>query len=326
VNKTATTEIDQSLIIPVFKNELNIPSLLVALDELSQQVGDGFEVVFVVDGSPDRSYALLEDALPEQPYASQLVALSRNFGSFAAVRCGLTYARGQYFAVMAADLQEPPNLVYEFFECLKKDAADVVFGQRMGRSDGGGSIFSNFYWGIYRRFVMPGIPAGGVDIFGCNELVRESLLQMRELNTSLIGQLFWVGYRRCFIPYHRRARKEGKSAWKLSRKLRYLLDSFFSFSDLPIILLFTVGAVGLALSIVLGISVLLAWLLGGITTPGYTPIVLILLSLGSIIIMGQGILGGYLWRTLQNTTNRPIVLVAKRNLYGVPVLEQSVSE
>jgi polyisoprenyl-phosphate glycosyltransferase len=326
VSKSAGTEINQSLIVPIFKNEANIPSLLAALEELSRDVGDGFEVVMVVDGSPDRSYALLAEALPQQRYPAQLLALSRNFGSFAAIRCGLSYARGQYFAVMAADLQEPPSLVHDFFDCLKKDAADVVFGQRMGRTDGKGAVLSNIYWGFYRRFVMPGIPSGGVDIFGCNELVRESLLQMRELNTSLIGQLFWIGYRRCFIPYHRRARQEGKSAWKLSRKLRYLLDSFFSFSDLPIILLLSLGLLGLLTSIILGAFVLLAWLFGGITTPGYTPIVLILLGLGSIIIMGQGILGGYLWRTLQNTTNRPIVLVAKRNLYGAQILEQSIPD
>lgn len=310
-----TACIQYSLIIPVYKNELNIQSLLAALSQFSQDFGEGLEVVFVVDGSPDRSEELLAAQLPAQSYPSQLISLSRNFGSFSAIRQGLLMARGTYFAVMAADLQEPIALIHEFFNCLKQDVADVVLGQRLSREDGMSAGFSHLYWGFYRRFVMPGIPSGGVDVFGCNNIVRDALMQMRELNTSLLGQLFWVGYRRCFIPYHRQPRQAGKSAWKLSRKIRYLLDSLFSFSDFPIIVLMGVGITGVVLSIVLGFTILILRIVGGIVTPGYTPIVLILLALGSIIIVGQGILGGYIWRTLQNTMDRPLVLVARQQAY-----------
>lgn len=315
MSKYEPAPIESSLIIPVYKNEANIVSLLAALANLRQAVGKDFEVVFVVDGSPDRSYEMLEAALPQQIYRSQLIALSRNFGAFAAIRSGLMMAQGRYFAVMAADLQEPPHLIIDFFDCLRKDAADVVFGQRLSRSDGLSGHFSQMYWGFYRRFVIPGIPSGGVDIFACNAMVRDALMEMRELNTSLIGQLFWVGYRRCFIPYERQARREGKSAWKLSRKLRYLLDSFFSFSDIPIIILMVVGILGIVISIILWFTILLLRLFGDIVVPGYTPIVLILLGLGSVIITGQGILGGYLWRTLQNTMERPMALISKHQQY-----------
>ena len=307
--------IKHSLIIPVYKNEANLPDLLVAIDEFGRYYGSSFEAVLVVDGSPDHSYQVLQTLLPQQVYAAQLICLSRNFGAFSAIRCGLQYARGEFFAVMAADLQEPPHLIYDFFKCLEQDTADVVFGKRTGRSDGLSGIFSRIYWGFYRRFVISGIPSGGVDIFGCNNLVRESILDLKELNTSLVGQLFWVGYRRYFVPYERQVRKHGKSAWKVRTKLRYLFDSLYSFSDLPIIVLLFLGTTGLAISFLLGVSVLILRLLDKIVVPGYTPIVLIVLGLGSIGIIGQGILGGYLWRTLQNTTNRPTALVAKRTLY-----------
>ena len=102
-----------TLVIPVYRNEGSIPDLVRAVAGIASQVPDGFECVFVVDGSPDRSYERLRDLLPEAPFSSQLVLLSRNFGSFAAIRVGLETGGGDRFAVMAADLQEPPELVVE---------------------------------------------------------------------------------------------------------------------------------------------------------------------------------------------------------------------
>ena len=106
--------VEHSLIIPVFRNEENVSTLLAALEELAQKV-QALEVVFVVDGSPDRSAEALAKGLTRAGYAWQLIELSRNFGSFAAIRQGLALASGRYFAVMAADLQEPPCLIQRFF-------------------------------------------------------------------------------------------------------------------------------------------------------------------------------------------------------------------
>src|SRR6516162_6863982 len=115
--------IEHSLVIPVYRNEENIPSLLEALDGLARDV-NAFEVVFVIDGSPDRSAEVIARGLTRTRYAWQLAELSRNFGSFAAIRQGLALARGRHFAVMAADLQEPPELVEQFFDQLDTGAVD----------------------------------------------------------------------------------------------------------------------------------------------------------------------------------------------------------
>jgi len=105
-----------SLVIPVYKNEESIPSLLEAIEKLNRDLDGQLEAVFVVDGSPDQSYALLKTHLPACQFQSKLLLLSRNFGSYAAIRAGLQAATGSYFAVMAADLQEPPVLVLEFLK------------------------------------------------------------------------------------------------------------------------------------------------------------------------------------------------------------------
>jgi len=196
-----------SLVIPVYRNEEMIADLLDALVALNRELDDALEVVLVVDGSPDRSLALLIAALPHTGLQSKLLEMSRNFGAFAAIRAGLQEAAGPYFAVMAADLQEPPDLAVEFFRRLERDDCDVVCGVRAGRDDPLTTrLASGLFWSAYRRLVQPEMPRGGVDVFGCNRTARDALVGLTEAHSSLIGQLVWIGMRREEVPYRRRAR------------------------------------------------------------------------------------------------------------------------
>jgi glycosyltransferase involved in cell wall biosynthesis len=304
------------LVVPVYRNEENIPDLLRALSALAAEV-PGFEVVLVVDASPDNAEALLRAALPNLGYPAQLLSLSRNFGAFAAIREGLAQARGRFFAVMAADLQEPPELVEHFFGVLRADGADLCLGVRRSRADPGMSRFlSQAYWRLYRRFVIREVPAGGVDVFGCNEAVRTALLSLNERSGSLIGQLFWVGFRRREVPYDRRARAKGTSAWHFSKRVRYFVDSVFAFSDLPIHLLVAMGGAGAALSAVVAAVVLAAWLLREIPVEGYVPIMLAVLFFGFATLLALGIIGIYVWRISENVRGRPNAIVARREVTG----------
>ena len=118
-----------SLVVPIYKNEGSLDALLDAVDDICAELGEVIEAVFVIDGSPDRCEELLRARLPQRHFVSQLITHSRNFGAFAAIRTGLEHARGSAMAVMAADLQEPPELVVEFFRQLNDDRADVVVGR-----------------------------------------------------------------------------------------------------------------------------------------------------------------------------------------------------
>ena len=308
-----------SLIIPIYKNEHNIPELLAALRRLHSGLSGDLEVVFVVDGSPDKSLALLQHALPIEGFPSQLLELSRNFGSFAAIRRGMEAAKGVNLAVMAADLQEPAELILNFFSILDEGTADLVLGQRTSRSDGLiTNLMSNVFWSVYKRYVVPDMPNGGVDIFGCNSQVRDDLLTLRESNSSLVSQLLWLGHRRQLVPYERSARKLGKSSWTFSGKIRYMLDSIFAFSDMPIFLLLFMGMAGILASVTVSVIVFVAWLLGYITVAGYTPVMLLISMVGSILIFGQGVIGSYLWRAHENTKRRPLCLVKSCWTFGPP--------
>jgi glycosyltransferase involved in cell wall biosynthesis len=298
-----------SLVIPVYRNEANLPRLLSELERLRGLVTGDFEVVFVVDGSPDRCLEILRHRLPAVGFRSQLLALSRNFGSFAAIAAGMARARGSRIAVMAADLQEPIELAIQFYKLLE-DQADVVFGIRGKRSDPLLSeLSSNAFWWLYRRFVNREMPPGGVDVFGCTAEVRDQLLELQGVDTNLIALLFWVGYRREYVVYDRQQRLEGKSAWTFGKKLRYSVNSVFNFTDLPIRILLYAGAISLLMALGTSALVIAAKLRGNIEVPGYTPTVLAVMFFGALTSLGFGIVGQYLWLGLRFARHRPAYIV-----------------
>jgi glycosyltransferase involved in cell wall biosynthesis len=306
-----------TLVIPVYRNEGSIPDLLRAVERLHQNLNGEMEAVFVIDGSPDRCYEMLRAALPGKSFPAQLTLLSRNFGSFQAIRIGLQMGSGDRFAVMAADLQEPPELVLEMDRALREEPVDVVVGVRDGRQDPLLSrIPAQVFWGLYRRYVVPEIPPGGVDVFACNRAFRDNLLLLDERHSSLIAQIFWLGFRRKCVGYARQARQHGKSAWTLHKKINYLMDSIFAFTDLPIRLLIRVGGGGAILAGFLGLVVLSARLLGMITVPGYAVTMLTITFLGAVNLLGLGIVGSYAWRAYENTKGRPLAIVLKNDRLG----------
>ena len=302
-----------SVIVPVYRNADSIPRLIQALTDMNQTLEKQLEVVFVVDGSPDESFALLKAALGTLSFSAQLLAHSRNFGSFPAIRTGLMAAKGDYFGVMAADLQEPPELLISFFKSLSNDECDIAIGTRNARKDPLSSrMASSIFWGLYRRLVVHDMPKGGVDIFGCNKAFREQLLQLNESRSSLIALIFWLGFRRKFIEYERQIRLEGKSAWTFKKKLEYMMDSVFAFTDYPIRLLIRMGAMGSLVALFIGLMVIAARMSGAIEVPGYAATMVVVLMLGTLNLLGLGLVGTYAWRAYENSKQRPLAIVCMK--------------
>jgi len=305
------TGVERTLVIPVYKNEENIPYLIKALEALNEHSTKKLEVIFVIDASPDHSGNLLLRAQKILPFPTSVIFHSRNFGSFTAARTGMELVNSDAVAVMAADLQEPPELILKFFEIIENDEADVVFGTRTGRHDSWlGEFFSSVFWALYRKMVIKDIPKGGIDVFGCNRRVLDAVLAIREPNSSLMAQLFWVGFRRSFVPYERREREHGESAWSFSRRMRYMMDSIFSFSDFPILMVMWIGAFGCLASFGFGLFTILGRLTGFIEQPGYAGLAVLITFSTSLLLLVQGIIGSYLWRTFENTKKRPLSIVS----------------
>ncbi len=298
-----------SVVIPVYNNELTICELFVLLEDVASQLNGKVEIIFVNDSSLDSSPIQILECSQRSTLEVKLLHHSRNFGSFSAVRTGLEIASGEFVGVISADLQEPPNLLISFFARLESEPLDIIFGSRIARNDPIISrFFSTLYWFLYRKFINKVIPRNGVDVFACKKEVVAVVNKLRETNTSLIAMLFWVGFRRGFEEYERLARVQGQSSWTFSKKLKYMADSIFSFSDLPIRVIRMTGLLGSLISLSLGLFLLIASLTGNINVPGYVPIMLAILLGNSAILIGLGIIGSYLWRTYQNTQMRPFAI------------------
>jgi glycosyltransferase involved in cell wall biosynthesis len=212
-----------SLVVPVYRNAATIDAFITAIKRIAGSLDSELEVVFVIDGTPDSRERLVEAVLAA-PFPARVIDHSRNFGSFAAIRTGMSLARGSGIAVMSADLQEPPELMVDFLERLATGEVDVVAGERASRDDRGDMV-SKSYWDLYRRFVLAEIPRDGVDVFACTAQVRDVLCSLESVNTSLVDQLFWVGFRRELIPYDR-CPPSGESGWTRRRKVRYMPPAF----------------------------------------------------------------------------------------------------
>jgi polyisoprenyl-phosphate glycosyltransferase len=307
----------RALVIPVYRNSDSIASLVATVAQLMLDVRN-CEAVFVIDGSPDDSPAVLARELAATPFAARVVSLTRNFGSFAAIRAGLGVAEADQYAVMAADLQEPPQLVHEFFVALDGGECDVVLGVRSSRNADPwfARTTSALYWSWYRKHVQPEMPAGGADVFACSRQVRDALLSLDERRSSLIGQLIWLGFRRHEVAYERLPSQAARSGWTLRRRLGYMLDSVFSFTDLPIRVLVGLGVAGTIGALTATLIILGSWALGWISVPGYTPLMLAVLIALMLTLFGLGVVASYVWRTYENTKRRPAGLIRSEDRYS----------
>lgn len=299
-----------SIIVPIYYNELNIPDTVPQLLALGPRLpGFELELVFVDDGSGDRSLELLLEEQRRHPDVIKVVKLSRNFGSMAAILAGLHVAAGDCVGMIAADLQDPPELFLEMAEHWTK-GTKAVFAVRSDREESASQrFFSNAYYALMRRFALPGYPAGGFDFFLIDAQVVKDIQRIREKNTNLMSLIFWLGYRPVMIPYVRRSRQKGVSRWTLTKKIKLFIDSFVAFSYAPIRILSFTGLVVALLGFVYAGIVFYDWLFWGIPVKGYAPIVIFMAVTSGVQMLMLGILGEYLWRTLDESRGRPPFVV-----------------
>ena len=224
-----------SLVIPVYKNEESLPRLLREVEGLAGRPG-GWKSCSSWTAAPTVPSRFFARICPPGACRRNCSSSSRNFGSFAAIAAGLRHGQGDYFAVIAADLQEPPELALSSSKCWRPGGRCRARAHARVAPTRGSRRRSRMCSGrLYRRFVLKEMPRGGVDVFGCTRQCATSSLQLREANTNLVALLLWLGFRRRWVPYERRPRQEGRSAWTFGKSWRYALDSVFSFTDLPIV-------------------------------------------------------------------------------------------
>jgi polyisoprenyl-phosphate glycosyltransferase len=300
-----------SIIVPIYFNELNIPHLIPRLKSLQEQLPDySLEFIFVDDGSKDNSYPLL---LEEQKKDKRIkiIKLSRNFGSMSAIQAGLQYVTGDCAGIIAADLQDPPEL---FLEMITKwqQGSKVVMAFREGREESKlQSLFATAYYLLLDAFALKGYPKGGFDLVLIDRQVVTELNRISEKNTNIMNLIFWLGHDRNAISYIRQKREHGTSRWTLSKKIKLVIDSFVNFSYIPIRFISAVGVITALFSFCYGIYVVFLWCFTSVPVRGWASLIALLSFLLGLIMIMLGIIGEYLWRILDETRKRPSYIVDK---------------
>jgi dolichol-phosphate mannosyltransferase len=299
-----------TIIVPVYFNELNLPDTVPQLLALKPELACyDLELVFVDDGSGDRSLPVLLDLQRQHPQEIRVVKLTRNFGSMAAIQAGFSVARGDCIGMISADLQDPPELFLEMVRHWEQ-GSKAVFAIRQDRDDSPAQkFFSNSYYSLIRKFALKEYPTGGFDFFLVDQQVGRDLNRIQEKNTNLMTLIYWLGYKPVMLPYVRRQRTKGKSRWTLSKKVKLFIDTFVAFSFIPIRLLSILGLVVAIGSFLYGAFVMFYWLLYGIEVKGWVPIIAVLSFTAGLQMAMLGVLGEYLWRTLDEARRRPLFVI-----------------
>lgn len=297
-----------SIIIPVYFNSDTLMLLYEDMKEKILHKIGAYEIVMVDDGSEDNSWEVMNQ-IRERDEHVKCIRLSRNFGEHAALLAGLSHCSGDCAVTKQADLQEDSELILEMYESWKR-GNKVVLAVRAQRDDSAvKKFFANMYYGIVRKFIEKKMPIGGFDCYLLDRQVIGVLQMLDEKNSALTLQVLWAGFQSEKIYFHRKDREIGQSRWTLSKKFKLVMDSMMSFSYFPIRFMSGVGVVCAMISFLWIIEVILERLIVGTPIEGWASLMcLILFSTGMILLM-LGILGEYLWRTLDASRNRPPFLI-----------------
>ena len=301
-----------AIVVPVFHERDNLRPFHEAVTEVMRSLADyDWEFVFVDDGSRDGSFQVIEELRAHDPRVTAL-RFPRNFGSHVAIAAGIDYCRGDAAVIMAADLQDPPALIREFV-ARWREGHDVVWGARTGRDDGAlrSWAMSRFY-GLVRRFAIPTYPQQGTGSFCLiSRPVIDAFRQCNERNRLTFGLIAWAGFRETQVPYHRPRRLVGSSSWTIGKMIKAALDTFISFSSLPIRTITYLGLVVSCLSFLFGLYVVINKLWFGKGVLGWSSVMLTVLMLGGVQLVMIGVLGEYLGRILEEARARPLYIVER---------------
>jgi dolichol-phosphate mannosyltransferase len=298
-----------SIVTPAYNEKDNLLPLYGRINKVFAEIKQEWEWMIIDDHSSDGTFDVVKEIAVQDTRVRGL-RLSRNFGSHNAYLCGITNSKGEAVVAMAGDGQDPPELIVELFDKWK-DGHQVVWAGRnpTKNNDVISRFFSRAYYMIMRKFVgMQNMPERGADFFLADRIVCDALLNCQERNMSIFAMITWMGFRQELIHYDQQIRVHGKTGWTLSKKIKLLIDSIIGFSYLPIRAMGTIGAV-VALIGLLYIPFIVINAILGHPVEGWSSLTIIVIILGGVQMLMLSVLGEYLWRTLEESRNRPNFLI-----------------
>lgn len=299
-----------SIVIPVYNSREILSSLVARIAAVMEETGLKFELVLVDDGSKDGSYGRIKELASKHEFI-RAFRLSRNFGHQAALTIGLKKSRGEYVTIMDDDLQDPPEILPEFFHAMKK-GADVVYGIRRKRKENLiKKILYSFFYKILTFLSSIEIPLDAGDFCVMRRCVADSLLELKEANPFLRGGRSWVGFRQVGIEYERSARQQGDSGYTWRGYLHFAITGLMMFSYIPLRIATYFGLFAAGISFLYAGIITVYWMFEPFDVPGYLSLVIIIIFLGGVQLISIGVIGEYVARLNDNVRSWPIAIVAE---------------
>jgi dolichol-phosphate mannosyltransferase len=297
-----------SIVLPVFDEEENIGEVHAALTEQLTRLDDAYEIIFVDDGSRDRSLDRIRELCARDPHVKG-ISLSRNFGHQIAISAGLEYAAGDATIVMDADLQHPPDLIPEMV-ARWREGYDVVYTIREGRDHAGPlkRWSASLYYRLMNRMSDIEITSNTPDFRLMDRRVVEALRQMPERTRFLRGLVRWVGFRQTGLRFVAAPRTHGTTKFPLSKMLRFSMDGVTAFSTVPLRLASYIGLLAAITSIPYALWAVYVRLFTNEAVHGWASVVVAVLFLGGVQLISIGIMGEYLGRVYEEAKGRPLYL------------------
>jgi dolichol-phosphate mannosyltransferase len=301
-----------SIMTPVYYNEGSLPLLYQKFCEIERQLAEidfQLQLVFVDDGSGDNSYEELRKIKADRPETT-VIKLTRNFGAIGAVKVGLEHIRGDCFIFVAADLQDPPELIVDMVRYWQQGWKYVIATRRTRQDPWSSKVWSGVYYRVLRRFVITDYPETGFDLALMDKMILPHMQGSgKYMNPPLYS--YWLGFEPKVIPYDRQERKHGRSRWTFAKKLTLFLDSILSFTFIPIRFITSVGFIVSLLSFGYGIVVVVSYLLGRVPEEaiGWSSIITLISFLLGLVLVMLGIIGEYVWRIFEEVNKRPVAVI-----------------
>jgi polyisoprenyl-phosphate glycosyltransferase len=298
-----------SVVVPVYNEEANIEQLYRRVVTALDEAGISFELIFVDDGSVDRSLSIMK-RLAGADERVRYASFSRNFGHEAASTCGMRMVRGLAAVLMDADLQDPPEIIPRMHASWK-EGFDVVCARRSSRA--GESLMkkvtSHYFYRFMNRFSAVKLPVDVGDFRLADRKVVDAFNRLPEHSRFVRGLFCWVGYRQTEIEYERQSRAEGKTKYNWVRLFLLSLDAFFGFSLVPLRLCILLGVIVIVFSFVIACIIIAQRLFFSLAIPGYALMTTGMFFLGGVQLTFLGVIGEYVGKIFTQVQGRPLYIV-----------------
>ena len=299
-----------TLIVPCYNEQESLPIFYKEVTAVVQKIKSDYELLFINDGSRDDTLTILRSLAKKDSHVTYL-SFSRNFGKEAAMYAGFCNARGEYVAVMDADMQDPPSLLPKMLEILESGEYDSVATRRADRKGEPPirSWFARKFYHIINKISDADIVDGARDFRIMTRRYVDSLLQLKEYNRFSKGLFGWVGYRTRWLEYENIERRKGETKWSFWKLFLYSLEGITAFSTVPLTMAALLGALFCVLAFGMIVFIIVKTLIFGDPTSGWPSLVCIIMLVSGVQLFCLGIVGQYLSKTYMEVKRRPVYLV-----------------